>query len=287
MVRSCVLIVPARDCWPASHRWEMSPNGGLLVPMNEERYGIAGYGSSSYGDAFADVYDSWYASLDDDDFAQYIASLLPDHTSTVLELGVGTGRLLDKLVHLRQHRDHIFGIDSSQAMLERLNARENLAHVSTICGDFSQQLPNATFDLIFVGYNTLFNLPDNDALSSCLSLVHSRLSPKGLFALDVVVPEAESTPETVALKSITTDHVTLSVSRHDHEQQRIIGQFIDITNSGSPTLRPWSVRYWTPSQLDDLALAAGLKLVTRIADGHGSTHCEDDARHISVYTVAQ
>lgn len=267
------------------------------------RFGIDGYSASSYGDAFADVYDTWYADLKDDDFAMYLATLLPDHTATILELGIGTGRLMEKLASLRgqlqnPHTDLAFGIDSSQAMLDKLKERSALDHVdtqshnnplsnvTTMCGDFSQQLPDATCDLIFVGYNTLFNLPDDEALASCLRLVRSRLAANGYFALDVVVPEAQSTPQTVTVKSLTSDSVTLAVSRHDHHEQRIIGQFVEIGTSGTPVLRPWSVRYWTPSQLDQHAAAAGLKLVTRIADGYGTQHQPDDARHISVYAIA-
>ncbi len=252
--------------------------------MNDDRFGIAGYTSSTYGDAFADVYDEWYSSLSDSDFVEFIATLLPDRPATILELGVGTGRLLEQLVPMRSHPDIVYGIDSSGAMLNKFTGRVNLQHVTVMQADFSLTLPEATFDLIFVGYNTLFNLPDDDSLAACFSLINDRLSPDGVFALDVVVPEPASSPEVVTVKSMRADGVTLSVSSHDHEQQRITGQFIDITNENGVKLRPWSVRYWTPAQLDSHARQAGLTLVNRIADGNGAVHDEDDARHISVYT---
>lgn len=262
--------------------------GGLLVIVNANRddanrYGIAGYSASTYGEAFADIYDDWYSELDDGDFVSYLVSVLPDHPVSVLELGVGTGRLLAQFRTLRRHTDHLFGIDSSDAMLEKLRARRELTDVTVTVGDFSHSLPDGSFDLIFVGYNTLFNLPDDDALRSCLSLVRDKLSPTGVFALDVVVPEPESTNDVVSVKSITHDSVTLSVSRHDHHAQRITGQFVDITTTNGVTLRPWSVRYWTPEQLDAHAAAVGLSLSARLADGHGTSHDGDNARHISTY----
>lgn len=251
-----------------------------------ERYGIAGYGASTYGDTFADVYDDWYADLDDKDFVRYISSLMPDHPVSVLELGVGTGRLLAEFRALRPHKDALSGIDSSPAMIDKLRARPGLEDVCITVGDFAEQLPKGPFDLIFVGYNTLFNLPDDDALRACLSLVRDKLSPTGFFAVDVVVPEPSSTSDVVSVKSITADSVTLSVSRHDHHEQRITGQFVDITNISGVRLRPWSVRYWTPAQLDVHAAVSGLSLHSRYADGNGTEHDGDNARHISTYIHA-
>lgn len=251
-----------------------------------DRYGIPGYGPSTYGDGFAEVYDDWYSGLDDGDFIQYIVSLLPERPVSILELGVGTGRLLAQLRSRRPHNDTLFGIDSSVAMLDRLRTRNDLQDVHVTVGDFSQQLPDGPFDLIFVGYNTLFNLPDEDALHSCLSLVRDKLSFNGFFALDVVIPEPASTADIVSVKSLSRDSVTLSVSRHDHQSQRITGQFVDISSESGVVLRPWSVRYWTPEQLDARAAAAGLSLQSRFADGNRTTYDSDNARHISTYIRA-
>jgi len=254
--------------------------------VNDDRYGIAGYTASTYGDAFADVYDEWYSSLDDSDFVRYLAKRLPQNSASILELGVGTGRLLEQLHLSRREQgfsDSLQGIDSSAAMLDKCRSREHLSDAIVTSGDFSNDLPSGTFDLIFVGYNTLFNLPDDTALASCFALVNARLSTDGLFAFDVVIPEPTSSPETVTVKSIRADGVTLAVSRHDHTTQRITGQFIEITEEQGVTLRPWSVKYWTPAQLDGHATAAGLELVERISHGDGSAHDADDARHISTY----
>lgn len=248
-----------------------------------DRYGIPGYGASTYGDGFADVYDDWYSGLGDGDFIRHVASLLPNCPVSVLELGVGTGRLLAEFRACRLHSDTLAGIDSSVAMLDKLRARNELQDVDVTIGDFSQQLPDGPFDLIFVGYNTLFNLPDDDALHSCLSLVRDKLSPHGFFALDVVIPEPSSTADVVSVKSLSHDSVTLSVSRHDHHSQRITGQFVDITSESGVVLRPWSVRYWTPEQLDAHATAAGLSLQSRFADGNKTSYDSDNARHISTY----
>ena len=50
--------------------------------------GVRGFRSDSYGDAFADVYDDWYADITDlDTTVGFVAGLAGPHGS-VLELGV-------------------------------------------------------------------------------------------------------------------------------------------------------------------------------------------------------
>ena len=53
---------------------------------------MEGYDASSYGDAFADVYDDWYEGISDVDLT--VVELLDlAGSGPVLELGVGTGRI--------------------------------------------------------------------------------------------------------------------------------------------------------------------------------------------------
>ena len=53
---------------------------------------MKGFDDSTYGDAFADVYDDWYDDVSDVDATVRLVSRLAGG-GTVLELGVGTGRL--------------------------------------------------------------------------------------------------------------------------------------------------------------------------------------------------
>ena len=56
---------------------------------------MQGYDNTSYGEAFADVYDDWYSDIGDVDAAvEALAQLAQDAGSLpIVELGVGTGRL--------------------------------------------------------------------------------------------------------------------------------------------------------------------------------------------------
>lgn len=249
-------------------------------------FGIEGYTARTYGDAFADVYDQWYQNLDDHDFIALICASLGPEPVRILELGVGTGRLVRVLQSLRGDiADEIVGIDSSQAMLDiaRKQCSESVIFTE---GDFSLTLPDGPFDVVFVGYNTLFNLPDEHALRACMTLVASRLSPQGQFFIDVVTPPERSTQEHVGIRSMSTTEVVLSVSRHDALSQHITGQFIQFTDGSALTLRPWSIRYFSPAQLDTFAHDAGLVLRRRVSDGDGHDFDPTAQRHITCFGVA-
>lgn len=262
----------------------------------DHQFGLAGYSASTYGDSFADVYDDWYGALGDDDFVASIVRDLPATPVRVLELGVGTGRLIAQFLAARPAarsnvetdapsdvHDDIMGVDSSAAMIARAAARHFPSNVTLATCDFTQSLPDGPFDVIFVGYNTLFNVADADALQSCLALVASRLAPQGRFVIDVVHPTNDDDADHVSVRHMTTTEVVLSVSSHDPDGQRITGQFIQFTNGATVQLRPWSVRYFSPSQLDAIATSAGLRLVSRHSDGTGAEFTESSRRHISRY----
>lgn len=249
----------------------------------DDRFAMAGYRADTYGEAFADVYDDWYADLGDDDFVSMMCASVPDTPVRVLELGVGTGRLVEAWRRMRRGvPDDIVGVDSSVSMLEIARARLG-ATATLVEGDFSGTLPPGPFDVVFAGYNTLFNLPDDEAVSGCLEQVAAVLAPGGMLCLDLVTPPSAQGGDNVSVKSMTATDVVLSISRHDASAQRIEGQFVQFRHGAQVHLRPWSVRYLSPAQLDELAGSAGLSLSRRMGDGHGAPFDPDGPRHISCY----
>ena len=260
------------------------------------RFGRAGYDATTYGEAFADVYDLWYEDLGDDDFVAELCAMLPPRPGRILELGVGTGRLLDRLAAARMGiDDEMTGVDASPRMLALARARLGDA-VALVQADFSEQLPDGTFDLVFVGYNTLFNLPDDDALESCMTLVARRLAPDGTFSLDTTCPSPGSGTDPTSVRLVRAGEEIESTSRHDPSAQRITGNFVHLSDGPEPRIRPWTVRYWHPHQLDAFARRAGLDLVAhRVVDtddavGFGDGRARRDSgaggRTISHYRAA-
>lgn len=240
-----------------------------------------GYTNSTYGDAFADVYDDWYHDVSDAaatvDFIAEIAGRGAD--PRLLELGVGTGRLA---VPLAARGLQVVGVDASAAMLAKLADNDPSGLVIGHLGDMVEGLPAGPFAVAFVAFNTFFNLLDASRQQSCFAAVAARLSPQGAFVIEAFVPEPRS-GSSVAVRSMTADTVVLTVATHDEATQTAQGHYISLSESDGVRLRPWAIRYATVEQLDEMAAVAGLDVAERWEDPTGREFTADSPRHITVY----
>lgn len=258
---------------------------GGMERMTTNPWGLEGYGPATYGDAFADVYDERYTDFGDDGFVDLLLGLLPDGGSRVLELGVGTGRLLSRLAAVRgEGLDELHGVDTSDPMLERARSAPHLGAARLSRHDFSVSLPEGPFDLVFCGWNTFMMLPDVEAVSRAINLAAGVLG-SGALAIDLTPPHPKwtTTMSGVELDEMTADKVTLWAYRYDPETRRVNSQYVEIAHGAAPVLRPTSVLYVPVEMLDELAGAAGLHLVHRSADGQGAEVTEETRRVVSVW----
>jgi len=249
---------------------------------------MEGYGPETYGDAIADIYDLWYGEKPDTASAVDRLAALAARTPElpVLELGIGTGRLALPLV---ASGCDVWGVDASSAMVEELRTKPSGADLPVVVGDMAEldvsALPggdSARFGLVFVAINTFFNLTTRDAQQRCLQRVHDVLADDGRFVLEAFVPTVDRPTNLVEARTVAIDHVILTATRHDPELQVVECQYIEIRESGI-RLRPLTIRYAPPAELDALAAAADLDLVERLSDWSGTPFADGDGTHISVY----
>ncbi len=243
---------------------------------------VRGYDHRSYGDGFADVYDEWYADVTDVEATVARLVELAGPNGRVLELGVGTGRLA---VPMSAAGLRVVGIDSSEAMLAKLAERDSARRVDTVLGDMLDGLPDGPYDAALVAYNTIFNLTGDGEQQRVFQQVAERLSPNGVFVVEAFVPDFQHDDGSseVGVRSMAVDHVVLSVSVNRPEAQLAEGQFVQFTEAGGVRLRPWSIRWATPAQLDEMAALAGLSLDQRTCDMAGGPFTHDSTEHVSVY----
>jgi SAM-dependent methyltransferase len=243
---------------------------------------MEGYGPTSYGEGFADVYDEWYPGADDvAAVVGFVAGLARSRPGRLLELGVGTGRLA---IPLAVHGIDVHGVDTSSAMLDRLRARDPDGRVTVIVGDMVDDQPAGPFDVVLVAYNTLFNLESAERQAACFVAAAERLAPEGALVVEAFVPEDPPREGSIlGVRSMTTSEVVLSVSTHDPVGQRAQGHFVHLADGETVRLRPWAIRYAPPAELDAMANAAALSLRERWEDFHGRPFTADSPRHVSVY----
>lgn len=244
-----------------------------------------------YGRSFADVYDTWYAEVPTDDLVLFVSDRIPPG-ATVLELGVGTGRVA---IPLAAAGFRVIGIDSSNEMLDRLRAKDGAAAVDTLLGDCSDPdtFPVGSADAVLAVYNLLFNLVGDADQERCLQGAARALRPGGVVVIEAFVPDAPDADETSArrrdlvTRSVGPDGVVLIATDADPATGIVSGSHIEITDTGT-RLRPWSVRPFVPAAIDTMARATGLELVERYEDFGGRPFVDDtSSHHVSVYRRAE
>ena len=239
------------------------------------------FGPERYGESFADVYDEWYDDVSD---ALATARFLDrfGEGQRVLELGVGTGRLSGAIA---ASGHHVVGVDVSKAMLDRFRptatSRAVRADMRTL------PFTGSTFDTVLVATNTLFNLHGEGMQAQCFAECRRVLRLGGRLIVEAMIPGQPdpSLDRLVTTRSIGVDNAVLTATIRDPLEQEIMGQHIQISENGI-RLRPWKIRYATPSQLDAMALGAGFGRGDRYADWDEAPITESSASAVSVYVAA-
>ncbi|MGH9227403.1 MAG: class I SAM-dependent methyltransferase [Acidimicrobiales bacterium] len=249
-----------------------------------------GYGPSTYGDRFADVYDDWYGDVSDvDATVERVAALTAAAgTDRVLELGGGSGRLA---LPLAARGIATWTVDASLAMVRRLRGKPGGAGVRAVVGDMAALplSPRARFGVVLCAFNTLFNLTTIEAQRRCLADAADRIVPDGgrlVVESFVASPpdEGDAAIGAVEPRRIGLDEVVLTVTRVDPASHTITGQHVQITEAGI-RLRPWMLRYLSPGELDALAADVGLRLVERHAGWRAEPFTGDSSTHVSTYAL--
>lgn len=238
-------------------------------------------GAGSYGDAFADVYDTWYANITD---GPATATFLAARCITdfpVLELGVGTGRLVGPL---RAAGLFVIGLDASASML----AHSASTHPGTplIRADLSRLgAGRSSIGGALCAFNTMFNLPSARDQQEMMASVAAALVPGAPLVIEAITGVGlEGAPErSVGLSDVPGDRTVISATITNRDEQTITGQHAEYLPDGSIKKRTWQLRWSTPLQLDLMAEQAGLMVWERYSDWNCEPYSESSTKHVTVY----
>jgi SAM-dependent methyltransferase len=240
------------------------------------------YREETYGERFADIYDDWFAEVND----ATVATLRElAQGGRALELGIGTGRVA---LPLQQSGLEVHGIDASEAMVARLRAKPGGERIPVTFGNFSDVAVEGQFSLIYVLINTFFALLSQDEQVRCFENVARHLTAEGVFLIEAFVPDLTrfAGRQTVRARHVDTDQVRLEASQLDPVNQQIMTQIVVLTGHGV-RLYPVRVRFAWPAELDLMARLAGLQLRHRWDSWERTPFSAGSNMHISVYGRAE
>ncbi|MBU8856968.1 MULTISPECIES: class I SAM-dependent methyltransferase [unclassified Micromonospora] len=199
----------------------------------------------------------------------------------VLELAVGTGRVA---LPLAARGLAVEGVEASPEMVAHLRAKPGGADMNVTIGDMADVPVAGPYRLVFLVFNTLFNLVSEERQAACFRNVARVLAPGGAFVIETFVPDPADfdRDEQVQVREVTEDSATIRVHRYDRAAQTFVRQTVTFDASGVH-LKPFAMRYAWPEQIDELAERAGLRLTERYADWDRTPFDEESRSHISVY----
>ncbi|HVE93980.1 MAG TPA: class I SAM-dependent methyltransferase [Acidimicrobiales bacterium] len=235
--------------------------------------------ASSFGPDVAERYDDELRG-DEDDTVAFLSRLAGE--GPALELAIGTGRIA---LPLAANGLRVDGIELSAAMVDILRTKPGGDKVHVTIGDFADVPIEGQYRLIFVVFNTLFNLLTQDDQVRCFQNVAAHLDSGGLFVIEAFTPGyllRLRDNQYVDAERITVGEVRLDVGRHDAVAQTLDESHVTITAQGI-RLGPIVTRYAWPSELDLMARLAGLRLAGRWAGWNNEPFTSDSRRHVSVY----
>ncbi len=199
-----------------------------------------------------------------------------------LELAIGTGRIA---LPLAAEEIQVDGIDVSEPMVARIREKPGGERIGITMGDMAEVAVDGRYRLIYVVFNSLYNLPDQEGQIRCFRNVAAHLTDDGVFVVEAFTPgylHRLRDHQYVDAEEIRVDKVWLDVAQHDPVAQRLVKNHVALTTAGVQ-LNPVVLRYAWPSELDLMARLAGLGLQARWGGWERQPFTADSRLHVSVW----
>lgn len=198
-----------------------------------------------------------------------------------LEFAIGTGRIA---LPVAERGVRVDGIELSPHMVDRLRAKEGGAAIEVFAGDMAEVRTERTYALAYLVFNTIFNLPDQEAQVRLFANAERHLAEGGVFVLEAAVPTAwipVDQEQGVRAQRVEATEIAFDTYRYDPATQILLVNHLRITPDGI-RFGPIRLRLAWPAELDLMARLAGLRLLERHGGWRGEPYT-GTGLHVSVY----
>jgi SAM-dependent methyltransferase len=235
--------------------------------------------ATSFGPEAAASYDDRPRG-DEAETVRFLADLAGD--GPALEFAIGTGRIA---LPLATRGIRVDGIELSTAMIDRLRSKPGGSAIDVTAGDMSTTKVVDRYRVVYLVFNTIFNLLTQDDQVRCFENAARHLTDDGAFVVEAAVPEAWTAEyDYVRPEIVGRDSVTLDVCHYDRATQLLEENHVELSAAGI-RLAPIVCRLSSPAELDLMARIAGLRLVDRWGGWEREPFTAASDRHVSVYRM--
>jgi SAM-dependent methyltransferase len=234
-----------------------------------------------FGPRVAERFDERYAYQADPAVVGPMVDFLAElaRGGRALELGIGTGRIA---LPLAQRGVPVHGIDLSEAMVARLQAKPGAEAIGVTIGDFATTRVDGSFSLAYVVANTIMNLTTQEEQVACFRNVAAHLEAGGCFVVEVMVPRLRRLPPGERFQPFDVSPGHLGFDEYDVARQGLVSHHYWMECDRVEVLSP-PFRYVWPSELDLMAQLAGMTLRERWADWHRRPFTSESDKHVSAW----
>jgi SAM-dependent methyltransferase len=243
---------------------------------------MQGYGPETFGQLNADNYDAEHDAPREAETIAAVQTLFElANGGPVLEFAVGTGRIA---LPLAARGLAVSGVEASPEMVAKLRQKPGGEAIPVVIGDMTDARADGAFDLVFLVFNTLFNLTSQKAQVRCFRNAAQHMTERGVFVIEAFVPEIAAYADGQRMRTVhvAMDRLVVEASLHDPVTQTILYQYVTTTPRGV-RMTPLPMRYAWPAEIDLMAQLAGLALRERWSDWDRSPFGGSSTKHISVY----
>ncbi len=219
----------------------------------------------------ANIYDGMNTHINDLEF--YMRWLPKSKEARILELCCGTGRLT---IPIAKEGHDISGIDFTPSMLEqaRNKASAEGLEIEFIEADMrTLDLPEK-FDLIFIPFNSIHHLYQNEDLFKTLKVIKKHLKKGGLFLFDCFSPnieyivEAEKEQKEIAQYTTSDgrDVLIKQTMRYERKTQINRIEWHYFINGAFDSTQNLDMRLFFPQELDSYLKQNGFTILHKFGD---------------------
>ena len=234
-----------------------------------------------FGERVAAVYDEHSGGMFDPSVVEPAVDALVEMAGggAVLEFAVGTGRIA---LPLAERGVRVAGMDNSEHMLARLREKPGADRIEAVVGDMAATRVDGEFSLVYLVFNTIFNLVTQDGQVACFENAAAHLQTGGRFVIEARVPELQRLPLGQTVLPWRADPDGMSYYVYDTVGQGLSGRHYEFVD-GRVVSNPIEMRYAWPAEMDLMARIAGLRLEHRYAGWAREPFTGLSPSHVSVY----
>ncbi|MBI4900617.1 MAG: class I SAM-dependent methyltransferase [Actinobacteria bacterium] len=194
-----------------------------------------------------------------------------------LELAIGTGRVA---LPLAARGVPVSGIELSEDMVAQLRRKPGGAELPVTVGDMASTVVPGTYELVYLVFNTLSNLLEQDEQVTCFRNAAAHLAPGGVFVVEQGEPDLRRFPPGALAVPFEIGAEHLGLDTYDLVTQTLTSHHYRV---GDHQVFASHHRWAWFGEMDLMARLAGLHLRARWKDWDRTAPDNDDTGRVSVY----